>query len=64
MTDTTTTPTTAGAAPTIALDVKFELNSTTLSPEAKELVKNLAAAVNSDQLKKYKFRLEGAGKTT
>jgi OmpA-OmpF porin, OOP family len=48
-----------GAAPTIALDVKFELNSTTLSPEAKELVKNLAAAVNSEQLKKYKFRLEG-----
>jgi len=48
-----------GAAPTIALDVKFETNSTTLSPEAKDLVKNLAAAVNSDQLKKYKFRLEG-----
>lgn len=48
-----------GAAPTIALDVKFETNSTTLSPEAKELVKNLAGAVNSDQLKKYKFRLEG-----
>jgi outer membrane protein OmpA-like peptidoglycan-associated protein len=48
-----------GAAPTIALDVKFELDSTALSPEAKELVKNLAAAVNSEQLKKYKFRLEG-----
>jgi outer membrane protein OmpA-like peptidoglycan-associated protein len=50
---------TAAEAPSVALDVKFEPNSTVLSAQAKNLVRSLAEAVNSAPLKPYRFRLEG-----
>jgi OmpA-OmpF porin, OOP family len=49
----------AAAAPSVALDVKFEPNSAVLSAEAKGLVRSLAEAVNSAPLQSYRFRLEG-----
>jgi OmpA-OmpF porin, OOP family len=47
------------AAPAVALDVKFALNSATLTDEAKDTIRRLADAVKSDQLAGYRFRLEG-----
>lgn len=46
-------------APAVALDVKFALNSADLTPQAREVVKQLAAAMKSDQLSSYHFLLEG-----
>ncbi len=46
-------------APAVALDIKFALNSAELTPEAKETVKQLGAAMKSDQLASYHFLLEG-----
>lgn len=57
----TTTPATESGAPmpAVALDVKFKLNSAELSEEAKETIKRLGGAINSDQLSKYHFLVEG-----
>ena len=49
----------AARAPAVALDIKFGLNSSELTPEAREVVKQLAAAMKSDQLATYHFLLEG-----
>ena len=46
-------------APAVALDVRFALNSAELTPQAREVVKQLAAAMKSDQLSSYHFLLEG-----
>ncbi|HZS84327.1 MAG TPA: OmpA family protein [Stellaceae bacterium] len=46
-------------APAVALDIKFGLNSAELTPEAKEVVKQLATAMKSEQLASYHFLLEG-----
>lgn len=47
------------AAPAVALDVKFALNSATLTDAAKDTIRRLALAINSDQLAGYHFRVEG-----
>src|SRR4051794_29122515 len=43
----------------IALDVKFEYNSSELTAEARQLIGELAAALKSDTLASQRFRLEG-----
>jgi outer membrane protein OmpA-like peptidoglycan-associated protein len=50
---------TASQAPAISLNVTFELGSAELTPAAKDIVKTLAAAMNSDQLSGYRFQVEG-----
>ncbi len=57
----TTTPATepSGPMPAVALDVKFKLNSAELSDEAKETIKRLGDAIQSEQLAKYHFLVEG-----
>ncbi len=54
----------AAPAPTVALDVKFALNSAKLSDDAKDLIKQVALAINSDQLGHSRFLLEGHTDTT
>ena len=54
----------ATSAPAVALDVKFALNSAVLSDEAKDLIKQVALAINSDQLGRTRFLLEGHTDTT
>ena len=54
----------AEPAPAAALDIKFALNSATLSDEAKETVRQLATAINSDALGRSRFLLEGHTDTT
>jgi outer membrane protein OmpA-like peptidoglycan-associated protein len=49
----------ASQAPAISLNVTFELGSAELTPAAKDIVKTLAAAMNSDQLSGYRFQVEG-----
>ena len=49
----------SGAAPAVALDVKFGLNSADLTGQAKDTIRRLGAAFNSEQLKGYRFRVEG-----
>jgi len=51
-------------APAVALDVKFALNSAELTDSAKQLARELATAVNSDQLSADRFRLEGHADST
>jgi OOP family OmpA-OmpF porin len=46
-------------APAVALDVKFALNSATLTDEAKDTLRRLGAAFKSEQLSGYRFRVEG-----
>ena len=46
-------------APAVALDIKFGLNSAELTPEAKEVVKQLGTAMASEQLSTFHFQLEG-----
>ena len=46
-------------APAIALNVPFALNSAELTPEARDTVRKLAVAINSDQLSTYRFQVEG-----
>jgi outer membrane protein OmpA-like peptidoglycan-associated protein len=58
------TATPAASAPAVALDVKFALNSAVLSDEAKDLIKQVALAINSDQLGRARFLLEGHTDTT
>jgi OmpA-OmpF porin, OOP family len=45
--------------PSIALDIKFELNSATLTGQGKDQIKELAQAINSEDLAKYYFLIEG-----
>ncbi len=47
------------APPAVALDIKFMLGSAELTDGAKQTVAQLAKAINSDQLSKYTFRVEG-----
>jgi outer membrane protein OmpA-like peptidoglycan-associated protein len=49
----------AAPAPAVALDIKFMLGSADLTEGAKQVVAQLAKAMNSDQLSKYNFRVEG-----
>jgi len=46
-------------APAVALDIKFGLNSADLTPEAREVVKQLGTAMASEQLSAFHFVLEG-----
>src|SRR5262249_3932203 len=46
-------------APAVALDIKFGLNSAELTPEAKEVIKQLGTAMASEQLANFHFALEG-----
>lgn len=61
-----TNPAAAGEAPApaVAVDIKFALNSAALSDEAKEVIKQIATALNSDQLGRSQFTLEGHTDTT
>jgi outer membrane protein OmpA-like peptidoglycan-associated protein len=45
--------------PAVSLDIKFKINSAELSPDATGTMKQLATAIESEQLAKYHFRLEG-----
>jgi outer membrane protein OmpA-like peptidoglycan-associated protein len=49
----------AESTPAVALDIKFEVNSATLTAPAKDVLKTLAVAMKSDQLATYQFLLEG-----
>ena len=51
-------------APAVAVDIKFALNSAALSDDAKEVVKQIATAMSSDQLGRSQFLLEGHTDTT
>jgi OOP family OmpA-OmpF porin len=46
-------------APAVALDIKFGVNSANLTPEAKEVIKQLGTAMASEQLSSFHFQLEG-----
>jgi len=46
-------------APAVALDIKFGLNSAELTPEAKDVIKQLGTAMASEQLSGFHFALEG-----
>lgn len=48
-----------GAALSVALDVKFEFNSAILTDEARDTIRRLGAAFQSDQLAGYRFRVAG-----
>jgi outer membrane protein OmpA-like peptidoglycan-associated protein len=54
----------APARPAVALDVKFALNSAEMTDSAKSLAKELATAINSDQLSADRFRLVGHADST
>jgi OOP family OmpA-OmpF porin len=45
--------------PAVGLDVKFKINSAQLTDQAKETIKQLAAAMRSAPLEKYHFLVEG-----
>jgi OmpA-OmpF porin, OOP family len=45
--------------PAVGLDIKFKLGSAELTDEAKDQVRQLAEAMNSEQLSKYHFLVEG-----
>jgi outer membrane protein OmpA-like peptidoglycan-associated protein len=45
--------------PAVGLDIKFKLNSAQLTEEARETIKQLAAAMRSPTLEKYHFLVEG-----
>jgi OmpA-OmpF porin, OOP family len=49
----------ANQTPAVALDIRFALGSADLTEGAKQVVAQLAKAMNSDQLSKYTFRVEG-----
>jgi outer membrane protein OmpA-like peptidoglycan-associated protein len=60
-------PTDQGAeasGPAVAVDIKFALNSADLTDQAKATLKQMAAAMKSDQLASYHFLLEGHTDTT
>jgi OOP family OmpA-OmpF porin len=47
------------SAPSVALDIKFALDSAVLTDQAKDTISRLGAAMQSDQLGSYRFRVEG-----
>jgi len=47
------------APPTVRLPIFFEFNSTTLRPDARELLEKVAAALASDDLATFRFSVEG-----
>ena len=47
------------SAPAVAVDIKFTLNSAELTDQAKATLKQMAAAMKSEQLTPYHFLLEG-----
>ncbi|HVJ51633.1 MAG TPA: OmpA family protein [Aliidongia sp.] len=49
----------AAQTPAVALDIRFGLGSADLTDGAKQVIAQLAKAINSDQLSKYNFRVEG-----
>lgn len=55
----TSAATDGGAAPSVALDVKFAYNSAALTDEARDTIRRLGAAFQSDQLSGYRFRVAG-----
>jgi OmpA-OmpF porin, OOP family len=55
----TSSASTGGAAPSVALDIKFELNSAVLTNEARDTIRRLGGAFQSNQLAGYRFRVEG-----
>lgn len=57
-------PAAESEAPSVAVDIKFEINSATLTEEAKETIKQLALAIKSDDLAADRFRLDGHTDTT
>jgi outer membrane protein OmpA-like peptidoglycan-associated protein len=52
------------SGPSVAVEIKFGLNSAELTNEAKATLTQMAAAMKSDQLKPYHFLLEGHTDTT
>src|SRR5262245_35427622 len=52
------------SGPAVAVDIKFALNSATLTDQAKTTLQQMAEAMNSDQLSQYHFLLEGHTDTT
>lgn len=60
-------PTDQGAnatGPAVAVEIKFALNSAELTEQAKATLKQMAAAMKSEQLTPYHFLLEGHTDTT
>jgi outer membrane protein OmpA-like peptidoglycan-associated protein len=55
---------TEASGPAVAVDIKFALNSAELTDQAKATLKQMAAAIKSDQLASYHFLLEGHTDTT
>lgn len=55
----TSQPAATAQMPAIGLDIKFKLNSAELTEDAKAQVKQLAEAMQSEQLSKYHFLVEG-----
>jgi OmpA-OmpF porin, OOP family len=52
------------SGPSVAVDIKFGLNSAELTSQAKATLAQMATAMKSDQLKPYRFLLEGHTDTT
>lgn len=52
------------SGPSVAVDIKFALNSAELTSEARATLSQMAAAMKSDQLRPYHFLLEGHTDTT
>ena len=46
-------------APAASLDIKFGPNTAVLTPEAKEVIKQLGTAMASEQLSTFRFQIEG-----
>jgi outer membrane protein OmpA-like peptidoglycan-associated protein len=55
----TSQPAAEAQMPSVGLDIQFKLNSSELTDQAKDQVKQLAEAIKSEQLSKYHFLVEG-----
>jgi OmpA-OmpF porin, OOP family len=55
----TSQPAATAQMPAVGLDIKFKTNSAELTEDAKVQVKQLAEAMQSEQLSKYHFLVEG-----
>lgn len=55
----TSQPAATAQMPAVGLDIKFKTNSADLTEDAKVQVKQLAEAMQSEQLSKYHFLVEG-----
>jgi OmpA-OmpF porin, OOP family len=55
----TSQPAATSQMPAIGLDIRFKVNSADLTEDAKAQVKQLAEAMQSEQLSKYHFLVEG-----